>query len=226
MKYILTFLHFILATTSIPSSTKADEDASPLTHFQISPPSAEFCASNILGDDFYFSFFKPCVFKFFDDAAAPDHFSCSDALNAQTAIQTEYRKVAEWPDPCVVLGPRCYYIPSHPSLSNYTIFNDTEFSMVFPSGATVVSVDCTADWEEVEVVAEEWPEVLKYLTDSVVVVSIITFSIVIGACVCCVWCCCFRDGDDGGRYQVVNNGVPVVATRSVAKVGPSYQAVL
>jgi len=158
--------------------------------YPFAPPSDDFCSSNTLGDDMYFSFFVPCDFVFYDTNAMPEHFSCDSYGKSTTVIKKQQRKVIMWPESCVASGPRCYSIKDNPNLYNFTLFNDTEYSMVFPKSATVVSVDCTADFAKANEFLENLPEELADVAKSISFAAGVFLFAVIAAIVACI-CCCF-----------------------------------
>jgi hypothetical protein len=156
------------------------------------PPSEAFCKSNILGDDAYLSFFKPCTFTFYktSEASNPDHFSC-DTYDTAEVIASESRKVMMWPESCVAAGPRCYSMVDYPDLSNYTIFDSTDYySMTFPSDSSIVSVDCTADFTQAQIFMENLPEELEDVASSIAFGAGVLLFAVLAAIVACICCCC------------------------------------
>jgi len=196
------------------------------------PPSAEFCESNKLGDDVYFSILKPCNFIFYKTSSFSsrggnddgDHFSCGNVLqDDDTIISTEMRRVVGWPDSCVAAGPRCYSIAEYPSLVNFTLFSGFEefegtgskstssmkslegpYAMLFPPDANVVSVDCTADYEAVQEAAQNLPEDLENVAAAFVFFGAM---VLISTFACIVTCClcCFKKTSRGG-YTAVGSG--------------------
>ena len=158
--------------------------------YPFAPPSKDFCDSNTLGDDVYFSVFTPCDFVFYDTTVMPQHFSCDSYDKSTTLVKKQQRKVVMWPESCVAAGPRCYSIEENPNLYNFTLFNDTEFSMQFPKNATVVSVDCTADFAKVNEFIKNLPEELEDVAKSIGFAAGVFLFAVIAAIVACI-CCCF-----------------------------------
>lgn len=121
----------------------------------------------------------------------PEHFSCdSYGKSTRTVVKKEQRKIVMWPESCVATGPRCYSIEDNPSLYNYTLFNETEFAMIFPKNASVVSVDCRADFATVNQFIENLPEELADVAASISFAAGVFLFAVIAAIVACI-CCCF-----------------------------------
>ena len=167
-----------------------DSSSSSAIPNPFAPPSDKFCQSNSLGDDAYVSIFKPCEFTFYTTDVTPEHFSC-DAYDDDTkVIKTEDRKVVMWPDSCVAAGPRCYSLTHYPELSNFTFYQDTDYSMEFPANATVVSVDCTADFAKAQEFLDNLPEELGEVAAAICWVAVV-FSIAVVACIVACICCCF-----------------------------------
>ena len=216
MKLLCAALLVFLSPALAEGTTKPVADP-----FQ--PPSSEFCESNSLGDDAYISIFVPCEFVFYETTDMPDHFSCK-GYNDETAIKKENAKVAMWPDSCVAVGPRCYSIADYPSLSNFTFYQDTEFSMKFPSQATVVSVNCTADFAKAQEFLENLPEELGEVAESIACLTMVLFVAVVAAIVACICCCCgaCQRRRPHGTYMEVQ---PVQATAASYSDQPPYKAV-
>lgn len=161
--------------------------------FPFAPPSEAFCKNNILGDDAYLSFFKPCTFTFYkvNEDSRPDHFSCDAYDGTAEVISMESRKVMMWPESCVAAGPRCYSMVDYPDLSTYTIFDDTDnYAMMFPSDASIVSVDCTADYTQAQTFMENLPEELEDVASSIAFGAGVLLFAVLAAIIACI-CCCF-----------------------------------
>jgi hypothetical protein len=191
------------------------------------PPSAEFCENNKLGDDMYFSILKPCNFIFYKSSSFTgsgglgDHFSCGDILQEEgVIIATEMRRVVEWPDSCVAVGPRCYSIEDHPSLVNFTLFsgdgdvvNDEDYAMTFPPDADIVSVDCTADYEAVQEVAQNLPEELQNVAGAFVFFGVVVLISTIAFIVTCCMCCFKKSNYHPIGIAQYYNGPPVPAYR-------------
>jgi hypothetical protein len=194
MKPLHTILLFLLpAFLSAAKDSSNPRSKAPLPN-PFSPPSDEFCKANKLGDDSYISIFVPCDFTFYATDILPDHFSC-DTYNDDdsTVITKEQTKIVMWPDSCVAAGPRCYSIADYPELSNFTFYEDTEYHMEFPSNATVVSVDCTADFakakEFLDNLPEEFGEVAASISFLALVLAIAVLACII-ACICgCIIAC-------------------------------------
>lgn len=182
----------------LPAFLAAAKDSSkpPLPN-PFSPPSEEFCETNTLGDDSYISIFIPCDFTFYATDVLPDHFSCNAYNDDSTVIKKEQTKVVMWPDSCVAAGPRCYSIADNPHLSNYTFYDDTEYSMEFPPDATVVSVDCTADFAKAEEFLDNLPEELNKVAASIGFVAMVFAIAVLASIIACICCCiwAFRGQD-------------------------------
>mmetsp|Transcript_7701 Transcript_7701/g.11290 ORF Transcript_7701/g.11290 Transcript_7701/m.11290 type:complete len:240 (-) Transcript_7701:113-832(-) len=214
-----TFAFALLATISaVFGNSNAGKDAGKdiVLPYPFKPPPAEFCQTNFLGDDAYISVFLPCTFTFYSDAdASIDHFNCSSILpGSRSRISTEQRKIYGWPESCVANGPRCYNLTDHPNLFNYTLVDDSEYAMKFPSGANVVSVDCSADYAKAEEVMKNIPQMLEPVAGVIALFAVTVFLIVaIGICMCC--CCCI--GGSRNRMQGystipgVHHGPPVEA---------------
>jgi hypothetical protein len=190
-----SFTSIALLLSLVPGSLgKLAALSNPNLPYPFAPPSDDFCKSNTLGDDTYLSFFKPCEFAFFTASSKPDHFSC-DSFDESMAIKIESRKVLFWPESCIAAGPRCYDLKDYPDLSNFTIYDDVDnFSMRFPPEATVVSVDCTADYTQAQVFLDNLPEELEDVAQSIAFVGIVLFVAVLAgivACICCICFCCF-----------------------------------
>lgn len=199
MKCFCAFAVLLLpALANVEASASLDDygydssaSSSSTLPYPFAPPSDDFCDSNTLGDDVYFSVFVPCKFVFYDTKVMPDHFSCDSYDKSTTVLKKEQRKVVMWPESCVAAGPRCYSIQDNPNLYNYTLFNDTEeFAMIFPETATVVSVDCTADFAKVNEFLENLPEELADVAASISFAAGVFLFAVIAAIVACI-CCCF-----------------------------------
>lgn len=180
----------LLSAAEAAKSAEHDSSSSGTLPYPFAPSSDDFCDSNTLGDDTYFSVFAPCDFVFYDTKTMPEHFSCDSYGTSTTIVKKEQRKVVMWPESCVAAGPRCYSIEEYPSLYNLTLFNDTEFAMAVPKDATVVSVDCTADFEKVNEFIENLPEELAEVAASISFAAGVFLFAVIAAIVACI-CCCF-----------------------------------
>jgi hypothetical protein len=187
--------------------------SNPNLPYPFTPPSHDFCKSNTLGDDTYLSFFKPCEFTFFKASSKPDHFSC-DLYDESIAIKMESRKVLFWPESCIAAGPRCYDLNDYPDLSNFTIYDDVEnLSMHFPPEATVVSVDCTADYTQAQIFLDNLPEELEHVAQSIAFVGIVLLVAVLAgivACICCICFCCF-----GPRKKRTGDYMPIHAQHGI-----------
>eukprot|EP00563_Minutocellus_polymorphus_P012565 CAMPEP_0181064958 /NCGR_PEP_ID=MMETSP1070-20121207/24479_1 /TAXON_ID=265543 /ORGANISM="Minutocellus polymorphus, Strain NH13" /LENGTH=257 /DNA_ID=CAMNT_0023145309 /DNA_START=15 /DNA_END=788 /DNA_ORIENTATION=+ len=214
-------------STSPPTETRPSSPPPPIP---FAPPSQEFCNTNTLGDDVYLSFFVPCEFIFYtvdgDEGERPsdDHFACDsiDDSDSATIIKQEDRKVMLWPESCVALGPRCYDLSKYPNLYNFTLFEGTEFAMKFPSGANVVSVDCSADYAKVTKFVENLPIELKEVAEAIGFAAfVVSFAVLMAVVACICWCCGTRGrpSSDGkcrhGSYVTVppelNEPVTVMA---------------
>ena len=221
MRSLGAFLLFLSpALLSVAGTNKVQDDTSAKKlPYPFAPPSGDFCNSNTLGDDTYFSVFVPCDFVFYDTKVMPKHFSCGDYGSSTTVVKKQQRKVIMWPESCVAAGPRCYSIEDNPTLHNFTLFNDTEFAIVFPTNATVVSVDCTADFAKVNEFIENLPEELAGVAASISFAAGVFLFAVIAAIVACICCCCGacrRERHPQGTYLAVPSHVvkaePVQAT--------------
>lgn len=189
----LSVLVLLLAsfTKGAGATSKGHDSLSPGDlPYPFAPPSDDFCNSNTLGDDAYVSVFLPCDFVFYDTSVMPDHFSCDSYEKSTDVVKKEQRKIVMWPESCVAAGPRCYSIEHNPTLYNYTLFNETEFGMVFPKNAKVVSVDCTADYAKVNQFIENLPQELADVAASISFAAGVLLFAVIAAIVACI-CCCF-----------------------------------
>lgn len=176
----------------------ADSANTPLP-YPFQPPSTEFCASNSLGDDTYFSFFVPCDFIFYDSTIKPEQFTCDDeSYSDEFVIEKEQIKVAMWPDSCVASGPRCYSIQDYPGLYNFTYYPESEFSVKFPEKANVVSVDCSADFAKAQAFMENLPDELVQVADSIGKLASVLFMALTASVVACI--CCFCLLCRGRRY--------------------------
>ena len=213
MKSLYSFV-LALAASSLPTGAgESTKRFSPSDlPYPFAPPSDDFCASNTLGDDAYVSVFVPCDFVFYDTKVLPEHFSCDSYGKSTTVIKKEARKIVMWPESCVAAGPRCYSIDDNPTLYNYTLFNETEFAMDFPKEATVVSVDCTADFAKVDEFIQNLPEELADVAASIGFAAGVFLFAVIAAIVACI-CCCFgacrrnRHSSPEGTYMAVPSHV-------------------
>uniref|UniRef100_A0A7S4QJW3 Uncharacterized protein n=1 Tax=Ditylum brightwellii TaxID=49249 RepID=A0A7S4QJW3_9STRA len=224
----------VIAITVIAAffaGTNGQDIATPLPPHTLSPPTKEFCSSNTLGDDTYLSFFEPCEFIFYDSTVKPDQFSCGGLDdNDAVVIKKQKRKVIWWPDSCVAGGPRCYDLIENPHLSNYTFYENTEYAMDFPSNAKVVSVDCSADFEKAQELADSLPVESMTFVIALFFLSVVA-CVIVGICCCCGACCDRRRDRRLDSYQMVANkqyhGPPVVATKlNTANTVPAYQAVV
>lgn len=178
--------------------------------YPFAPPSDDFCDSNTLGDDVYFSVFTPCDFVFYDTTDMPQHFSCDSYGKSTTVVKKQQRKVVMWPESCVAAGPRCYSIKENPNLYNFTLFNDTDFSMQFPENATVVSVDCTADFAKVDDFLKNLPQELEDVAKSIgFAAGVFLFAVIaaIVACICCCFGACRRHPREATTYMAVPSHV-------------------
>lgn len=206
-------LFLLLAALLSVAANGANEKASyspDKLPYPFAPPSDEFCDSNTLGDDAYFSVFAPCNFVFYDTEVSPKHFECDAYGKDTTVVKKEQRKVIMWPESCVAAGPRCYLIDDYPNLYNFTLFNDTDFAMTFPKNATVVSVDCTADYAKVNEFIENLPEELKEVAGAIsFAAGVFLFAVIaaIVACICLCWCAC-RGGGRRSPTEATYVGVP------------------
>ena len=219
MRLLPSILLFLLPV----SLSAAKHSSKPPLPNPFSPPSEEFCETNTLGDDTYFSIFIPCDFTFYATDVLPDHFSCDAYSDADsTVIMREHTKVVMWPDSCVAVGPRCYSIKDNPHLNNYTFYDGTDYSMEFPPDATVVSVDCTADFAKAKEFLDNLPEELGKVAASIGFVAMVLAIAVLASIICCIFCCiwAFRGHDrpPHGTYTVIPSsahiwkGEPVQAT--------------
>lgn len=193
MRSLCALILILAPLANAAGATTKGQDASFLTSslpYPFAPPSDDFCSSNTLGDDAYVSVFVPCDFVFYETNAMPEHFSCDGYGKSTAIVKKEQRKIVMWPESCVAAGPRCYSIEDNPTLYNYTLFNETEFGMVFPERATVVSVDCTADFAKVNQFIENLPEELADVAASISFAAGVFLFAVIAAIVACI-CCCF-----------------------------------
>jgi len=188
--------------------------------------------SNYGGDDVYLSIFKPCAFIFYQ-TKSPDkpiitNCNCSsvDLHNDASIVIMEQRKVLGWPDSSVANGSRCYVLADHPDLQNFTIMGKA-----FPPDADIVSVDCSADYEEtmdvidnVTVVVPDDDGLEPPVANAIYFFSMVMF-IAMVACVgiCCV--CAFKSTSRSKGYTSVPGvyiGPPVIAR----KVGDANTAVV
>jgi hypothetical protein len=190
MKSIFPFVLALVATSLPTGAGTTIKFSSSNLPYPFAPPSDDFCDFNTLGDDVYVSAFVPCDFVFYDTKVMPEHFSCESYDKSTAVIKKERRKIVMWPESCVAAGPRCYSIKDNPTLYNYTLFNDTEFAMEFPKEATVVSVDCTADFAKVNEFIQNLPEELADVAASISFAAGVFLFAVIAAIVACI-CCCF-----------------------------------
>ena len=199
-------------------------------------PSDEFCKSNSLGDDLYYSLFVPCKLTFYNsENVGLEHFSCKD-INNNDILSIEMRHVTFWPDSCIGRGPRCYSLIDYPDLiTNFTLFAENPaYSITYSKKANLVSVDCTADFDTTQEVWNNLPDELHEVADAIMVFS---FTVVIGtiACIVAVCCCCKRRKF---KYASVpdeqNSPDPVVPVKFrrydgrpvIATAKPGYQAVV
>lgn len=183
-------------------AARKDDVSSSLIPNPLAPPSKEFCQSNSLGDSTYVSLIQPCVFKFYSTEAAPDDFSCG-AYESSTVIKLQERAVLLWPDFCVAAGPRCYSLPNYPDLANYTIYQDSQFSMEFPSNANVVSVDCTADFAAEQELVDSVTNGLNDIAAAVIFCAWVLLFAIIAGIVVCLACCCGACGPRRGSTTPV-----------------------
>ena len=221
-RFILLFFYFSRISAK---QVEPHSDESANLSFPFEPPSEEFCKTNSAGDDVYLSLFKPCEFVFYrrstpsvEVANKVSKFECANfGIDDAPIVATEQRKVVGWPDSCVANGPRCYSLADFPNLQKFTIFGDTDFdpeySTPFPSDADAVSVDCSADYAEVEHAMDELPEVLKPIAEAMVIFSLVMLvSVIACAGLCCfgLYSCLFKSGPSASNYQAV----PIVPTYS------------
>mmetsp|Transcript_14651 Transcript_14651/g.20010 ORF Transcript_14651/g.20010 Transcript_14651/m.20010 type:complete len:244 (-) Transcript_14651:70-801(-) len=229
-----------IAAALLLACARGEENATtppPPSSHQILPPSDDFCTYNSLGDDTYISFFEPCEFIFYDSTVMPEHFSCGDFLkdnesNAIVVVKQQKRKVMMWPDSCVANGPRCYNLSQNPHLSNYTLYENTEYAMEFPAEATIVSVNCSADFVRVQEftdnIPESWVKVTREATFGIALFFFSAMACLVAGICCCCGACNDRYGGRRSSYQMVESkkyhGPPVVATK--CQDGPVYQAIV
>ena len=215
MKYLPTLLLSlvpgVLCHKAPCHKKRIGSSSDPKPPFPFTPPSEAFCKSNILGDDAYLSFFTPCDFAFYKTDLVPDHFSC-DEVDPSVLIKTESRKVMMWPESCVAVGPRCYSLVDYPDLFKFAINSDEEnYAMEFPSDATVVSVDCTADFAKVEVFMESLGPEIEHVASSIAFASGVVLFAVVAAIVAC-FCCCFGACKARPNYTLVPGSVMSTST--------------
>ncbi len=157
LRYLVTYLVTVLSLSLVPV-VHSKNSSSPYsnTSFPRATPFEDFCKSNNLGDDSYLSSSGPCNFTFYSGISfKPDHFSC-DGIEDDNIVKIMSFKVLMWPESCVAAGPRCYLLADHPDLSDYTdvfdgsIYNTKRVDVSFPADATVVSVDCSGDFAQAQ----------------------------------------------------------------------------
>mmetsp|Transcript_390 Transcript_390/g.494 ORF Transcript_390/g.494 Transcript_390/m.494 type:complete len:255 (-) Transcript_390:84-848(-) len=175
-----------------------------------------------------------------------DSFSCDGIANSSNyeIIDSEPSPVIGWPDTCVVNGPRCYNLTEYPYLSNFTlrgiISNQTEIemlsnftklgifsnftqigidsnlSMVFPSEADFVSVDCASDYAIAQEELKKLPEELEPLAEAFMFFALM----VLAGCIviCGICCCCLCGGGRRSGYSKIGGvyaGPPVEAKKII-----------
>ena len=133
-----------------------------------------------------------------------------------------------WPESCVALGPRCYDLSAYPNLYNFTLFEGTEYAMIFPPEANVVAVDCSADFERVTKFVENLPLELKEVAEAISFAAFVFALAVLVAVVSCICCCCGactsnRRGGNGNRRHGSYVTVPPELNEPVTVMARPYQ---
>ena len=195
------------------------------------------------------SVFQACTFKFYATTSTPSSsssdsppYSCpvSGEIDDSTLISTQYRQVVGWPDVCIANGPRCYSIADNPSLVNFTLYSDamvnalqdltddetvkqdidlSQYKMEFPDGASVVSVDCSGDFQRAQQFAQDFPQIAEEVGRGLTYLSIVLLVCVLlcvgTACACLATCF-----NSAGKHSKSH----YIAVPSTDYVGPAVKA--